>query len=267
VSDEKGAYVVPEDAEAAAKEKVRHGLLAAIADPSSIAALERIGVAPGWRCLDVGTGGGSIARWLAERVAPGGSVLATDVDLRWAEGGAANLELRRHDIVKDDLERDAFDLVHARGLLQHLPRREEAIDRMIAATRPGGWVLFEDTDWIQFDAQPIPEPFAALAKLARAHNERQSGYDGALGRRYLPLLQGRGLEDVDAEGRVFTMHGGTPSAEWFVLALDWAKDALVGAGVFPREVVEEALAQARRPDFRILSPVLLSAWGRKPARA
>ncbi len=264
MSEEKSAYVVPAEAEAAAKEKVRHGLLAAIADPSSIAALERIGVGAGWRCLDVGTGGGSVARWLADRVGAEGSVVATDVDLRWAEAGPANLELREHDVVKDDLEAEAFDLVHARGLLQHLPRREVAIDKMIAATRPGGWVLFEDTDWIQFDAQPIPEPFASLARLAREHNERQSDYDGALGRRYLPLLQGRGLEEVTAEGRVFTMAGGTPSAEWFVLALDWARDGLVQAGVFTREFVDEALAQARDPAFRILSPVLVSAWGRKP---
>jgi len=264
---EKQAYVVPADAESAGKEKIRHGLLAAIADPSSIQALERIGVAPGWRCLDVGTGGGSVARWLAARVGPAGSVLATDVDLRFAEtGGASNLELRRHDVVKDELPAGDFDLVHARGLLQHLDRREEVIDKLIAATRPGGFVLFEDVDWLLFDQQPIPEPFASLARLARAHNERQRGYDGTLGRRYLPLLQGRGLEAVEAAGHVFTMQGGTPSLEWFVLALDWARPSLVAAGVFSAELIDEALAQARQPDFKLLSPVLISAWGRKPVR-
>jgi SAM-dependent methyltransferase len=262
---EKQAYVVPDDAESARKEKIRHGLLAAIADPASIRALERIGVAKGARCLDVGTGGASLARWLAERVGPAGSVLATDVDLRFAEtGGFTNLELRRHDVVKDELPADAFDLVHARGLLQHLDRREEVIDKLIAATRPGGRVLFEDVDWLLFDQQPIPEPFASLARLARRHNESQRGYDGTLGRRYLPVLQGRGLEEVEAAGHVFTMQGGTPTLEWFVLALDWAKASLVAAGVFTAAFVDEALAQARRPEFKLLSPVLLSAWGRKP---
>lgn len=263
-SDRK-AYQVAGDAETEAKERIRHGLLAAIADPSSIRALEQIGVAPGWRCLDVGTGGASVARWLAERVGPQGSVLATDVDLRWAQGGPANLELRRHDVVADDLPAAAFDLVHARGLLQHLERREDVIDKLVAATRPGGCVLFEDVDWIQFDAQEIPEPFASLVRMARGHSERENGYDGALGRRYLALLQQRGLRGVEERGSVFTMHGGTPSAEWFVLALDWAKPALVQAGLFSEAFVDEALAQARDPEFAILSPILMSAWGRVPA--
>ena len=33
--------------------------------------------------LEIGAGGGSIARWLAERVGPTGSVLATDIDPRF----------------------------------------------------------------------------------------------------------------------------------------------------------------------------------------
>jgi SAM-dependent methyltransferase len=265
LSDEKTAYAVGSDAETERKEKLRHALLAAVADPSSIRALERIGVQPGWRCLDVGTGGASVARWLAERVGPNGSVLATDVDLRWAEGHAANLEFQSHDIVKDDLPEACFDLVHARGLLQHLDRRDEAIDKMLAATRPGGFVLFEDLDWVQFDAQAIDEPFASLVRLARGHTEHESGYDGTLGRRYLSLLASRGLQDIEAEGSVFTMHGGAASAEWFVLALDSAGPSLVERGLFSQAFVDEALAQARDPSFRILSPILMSAWGRKPA--
>ena len=37
---------------------------------------------PGWHCLEVGGGGGTVAHWMAERCAPGGSVLCTDIDPR-----------------------------------------------------------------------------------------------------------------------------------------------------------------------------------------
>lgn len=41
-----------------------------------------------------------------------------------------------------------FDLVHARALLCHLPEREQALDRMLGAVRPGGWILVEEPDYV-----------------------------------------------------------------------------------------------------------------------
>ena len=52
-------------------------------DPSTIRYLTGVGVAEGWACWEIGAGGGSIARWLAEQVGPTGSVLATDIDPRF----------------------------------------------------------------------------------------------------------------------------------------------------------------------------------------
>ena len=37
---------------------------------------------------------------------------------------------------------------------------------MIAATKPGGWVVVGDVDWIEFDAQLVPEPFATLSHVS-----------------------------------------------------------------------------------------------------
>ena len=37
-------------------------------DPGTIRHVETLGVAEGWRCWEVGAGGGSIAEWLARRV-------------------------------------------------------------------------------------------------------------------------------------------------------------------------------------------------------
>ncbi len=60
------------------------------------------------------------------------------------------------------------------------------------------------------------------------------------------------------------MHGGTPSAEWYVLALERAAPTLVEEGVLDEALVTEALAQARDPEFRVLGPLTISAWGRRP---
>ena len=66
-------------------------------DEYTAAAFDRIGVQPGWRCLDVGAGGGSVARDLAER---GASVVASDLDIRHLETlDNPRIEVRRHDVL------------------------------------------------------------------------------------------------------------------------------------------------------------------------
>src|SRR5438093_11116540 len=71
------AYLLEHDWE---REPLRLRLLEQHADPTSARRLEATGVRAGWRCLEVGAGHGSIARWLASQVAPSGSVVALDLE-------------------------------------------------------------------------------------------------------------------------------------------------------------------------------------------
>ena len=86
------------------------------------------GPAPGWHCLEVGGVSSAVAAWMADRVGPSGSVLVTDIDPRFMERSVyrrpPHLELRRHDIGTDPLPERAFDLIHARLVLMHVPQRE-----------------------------------------------------------------------------------------------------------------------------------------------
>ena len=92
-------------------ERERLALLTQFADPITTRRLTDLGVGPGWRCLDVGAGDGSVARWLAGQVGPEGRVVATDLEPRFLVGhGLPNLEVRRHNILEDELETAHFDL-------------------------------------------------------------------------------------------------------------------------------------------------------------
>ena len=53
-------------------ESDRLRLMSDLLDPSSEFHLLRIGVATGWRCLEIGAGNGSLSQWLAQRVGPFG---------------------------------------------------------------------------------------------------------------------------------------------------------------------------------------------------
>jgi SAM-dependent methyltransferase len=279
-ADDRTSYRITDDAEQVRLERARLHALARIRDPFTRGILTGLGLGPGWRCADVGCGAATMARWMAGQVGPSGRVLAADVDTRFVHalaaegtdapdpvgpvGPMAPLEIRTVDVTTDPVGDGEFDLVLARALLQHLHQRETVLDRLVAAAAPGGWVVVGDSDWIQFDAQPVPEPFATLSRLMRANSVQHSGHDPTLARRLLPMLQARGLRDVSAKGEVWTMHGGTDWAEWYVGGLARTGEAHIRSGVLPADFpLAEALAQARSPDFAVLSPISVHAWGRK----
>src|SRR6266851_716700 len=131
-------------------ERVRLAGLESALDPGTRDHLTRLGVGPGTHCLEVGAGGGSVAFWLAERVAPGGLVVATDLETDFLESAAPGyptLKVLTHDITAEDPP-TGFDFVHARWLVEWLPDKRLALGRMVSALRPGGTLLIEEPDFV-----------------------------------------------------------------------------------------------------------------------
>ena len=141
---------------AAAETATRFSALATIFDPGTIRHLTEIGVTKGWTCLEIGAGGGTIADWLCDRVGPEGRVMATDIDTQYLNSlNKPNLDVRCHDIARDVLPEDAFDLVHVRLVLVHLPERDEVLTRIVSALKPGGWLLAEEFDSLSLQPDPV----------------------------------------------------------------------------------------------------------------
>ncbi len=147
----------------------RFDALSVLYDRDTIRHLENRGVSEGWSCLEVGGGGGSIAAWLAERVGSTGSVLVTDVDPRYLEFlRAQNVEVRRHNIATDPLPERAFDLIHVRLVLMHVREREQALARLVAALKPGGWLVDEEYDSASLLPDPTVNPSEVFLETQRA---------------------------------------------------------------------------------------------------
>src|SRR5918911_563682 len=219
-------------------------------DPGTLLHLEALGVGAGWRCLEVGGGGGSVADWLCRRVGPGSSVLATDLDTRFLEAvRAPNLEVRRHDSVAEELPGAAFNLVHARTVLNHLGRRDVALRRMAAAPPA--------------DAGP-----AALFRRYWAAHDRFAaarGLDHAYGRRLYGDVCRLGLVDVGTEGRVSMVRGGTPQAELWRLSFQQVGEPTVRAGLLAERDLQAFLALLEDPGFVWMGMTIMAVWGRRPS--
>jgi SAM-dependent methyltransferase len=238
-----------------------------VLDPGTIRHLTARGVGAGWRCLEVGGGGGSITEWLCQRVGPGGRVVATDIDPRFlAALSYPTLEVRQHNIASDALEARAFDLIHTRNVLVHVPDREAVLRRLVAALKPGGWLLAEEADFVTLaPVAGTPEAAALFERVTAAILPAAAarGMDVGYGRRLEPALRDAGLVETGAEGRSFIYWGGTPGGEYHRLAWAQLRGLVVGPALTDAEM-DRMLALLQEPAFACQSPLFVAAWGRRP---
>lgn len=252
----------------------RFASLEALHDPATIQHLEALGVRDGWACWEVGGGGGSIAAWLARRVGEGGHVLVTDIDPRFLAAlkaaGHAHVAVHRHDVTRDPLPDDCFDLIHARLVLLHLPTAEQALRQLVTALKPGGWLLIEDFDMRFVDrtfptadraaAIVLQRVYAAVIQSVEAH-----GQPAGWGRGLYQRLRAADLLDVGMEGRFAVWSGGSARARLDRVNVEQVRVEAVARGLVTEAEVEQALALLEDPNTAFSSPVMFSAWGRRPA--
>ena len=142
--------------------------------------LDLAGVTVGIRVLDLGAGAGDQTVLAAQRVGPGGSVLATDIsesmlDLARQEvraAGLLNVEARLMDAQRLELPSGSFDAAIARFSLQFVPDVQRALAEVRRVVKPGcrfAAVVFSSVERNPFRAgpqaivsrlagRPFPEP-------------------------------------------------------------------------------------------------------------
>ncbi|MGH3367617.1 MAG: methyltransferase domain-containing protein [Nocardioidaceae bacterium] len=118
----------------------------------------------GMSLLDVGCGPGTITADLAELVSPGSvtgverSLGVLDIARRQAAGHSGGVDFVVSDVHALGFRDDAFDVVHAHQVLQHLADPVHALREMGRVCAPGGTVAVRDSDYAAFRWQPeLPE--------------------------------------------------------------------------------------------------------------
>lgn len=243
------------------RERERLNGLAVLYDEGTERVLSAAGVARGWRCLEIGGGTGTIARWLASQVGPQGQVVVTDVDVRFLdELDDERVKVRRHDIVRDDLEEGAFDLVHARLVIQHLSARECALQKAARALRRGGVLVVEDAIVCETPCNP---DFPAWHRVMRAFVAafQTAGADPIHGVRLPAMLADIGLQDIHCEARMPIAFSATSTSTFLSLSLAQARDQFVAAGLLTATEVDATLEMLAQPGYAATAPTVVACWG------
>ncbi len=169
---------------------------------STVSLFERAGIAPGMRVLDVGSGAGDVAITVARMVGSSGSVAGVELDPpsaavaqgRARETGLANVEVHSGDVATVDLP-GPFDAIVGRLVLMHLPDPVAVLARLRTFLRPGGLVVFQESQvsrqWISFPPSPTLERvervrIAALASGRAAYGQMGLALRGTYLRAGLP---------------------------------------------------------------------------------
>lgn len=235
--------------------------------------LNRVGVHPGWRCLDVGCGTGDVTFEIARMVGEDGKVVGLDIDPvklglarnEAAQIGLQNIEFRTID-VNDWTEPLGYDLVYCRFLLQHLSQPLDMLSRMWAAVKSGGTLVVEDADFEGLHCEPSNEGFEFYARTYPSTVARYGG-DASLGRKLFRLFLRAGIADphvklvqrVDATGLVKRMP---------LLTLQATAESMVDGGLATADSIQSAIASLEAftddPTTIIGSPRIYQVWSRRP---
>jgi SAM-dependent methyltransferase len=249
--------------DAATAEYQRLDLMSKILDPWTRGYLRDLGVGPGWQCLELGGGNGSIAEWLCREVGPSGSVTSLDLEPVLLElVPAQNLTVRRADVRTDPLPQASYDLVTCRALLHQIAEHAPAVlARMAAAVRPGGWLLVQEPD---FSLAPTTEPEVwAAAWNGLLRWGRAQGVDWLIGRRLPGMVSALGLGRPQAKTDVQNIRGGDRGARYFQLFFAEVRDRVLAGGELDAATLDAASGLLDDPDQWTQCWMMTAVWARR----
>ncbi|MCL4466086.1 MAG: class I SAM-dependent methyltransferase [Chloroflexi bacterium] len=145
------------------------------------ATLDRLGLRPGQRVLEIGPGPGRLLIPAARRVSPGGEAVGLDIQpgmverlrARAADAGVSNLTAILGDAAQPNVPPESFDVAYLCTALGEIREREAALRQCYAALNPGGLLslteLFPD---------PHYQSRATVRRLAEAAGFRLEAMHG-----------------------------------------------------------------------------------------
>jgi SAM-dependent methyltransferase len=234
------------------------------------ALLDRIGVAAGWRCLDLGCGARGITDLLSERVGSTGRVIGIDKNEQFlaharAHAGA-NVEFHRGNAYATGLPAGAFDLVHMRFVAATAGEPEVLLREAVRLARPGGVVVLQEPDADTLDCYP-PHPAWDRLKTAMLGAFAGVGADVFLARRLHTLMAQAGLADIHYRPFVLGLRGDDPMADHLPATVESLRGTILTLGLLSEAEIPGLLARCRAhirdPGTVVRSFMVAQVWGRK----
>jgi len=245
---------------------------ALVADTSIM--LHRIGVAAGWRCLDLGCGPRGITDLLGKRVGPTGRVVGLDADAVFLDharqhadsSNLVNVEFVTGDVFRTGLPAGTFDLVHTRFVASTIGNAERLLHECVPLTRPGGFVAFQEADISTLNCYPSNH---AWERLKGALTEV---FPHIAGKPWSPhdlyrMFRQSGLEDVQYRPFLVGFRPSDPMADYLPATMESVRSALMEKRSIDANELDVAIAACRAhladPSTVSTYHTVVQVWGKR----
>lgn len=239
--------------------------------PQMVGLLDRVGVASGWRCLDLGCGPRGAAHDLAARVGSSGQVVGLECNADFiAEARASapkNVEIIEGDAYSTGLPDGGFDFVHMRFLASTSGQPNRLVAKAVRLVRPGGWFAMQEADGSTLACYPPHPAWTRLREgLISLFPEAQG--DDPAAHRHFRMLRAQGMDSVGYHPALVGVKAGDPWRDFLPATASSARNALIASSAMTEEALERDIAECRAhladPDTVFVSHMLVQVWGRKP---
>jgi SAM-dependent methyltransferase len=243
--------------------------------PDSNAQLDKIGIRPGERVIDLGCGPGGVLNLLGKRVGPTGSVLGIERSAHFvelarrfvADHALPQVEVREGDAYDTGLPRASFDGAHMRLVLVNVPKPELIVREMVSLVRPGGWIASFEADFLAHICDPPLPAWTRLLEAYIAYSAAQ-GIDLFIGRRTHRLFREAGVVDIETDAVVHVYPRGHDRRTILRDFINNVSVKMVDGGFIQRHQLEDDLAELEhylsRPDAMVTSHMFFRLCGRVP---
>lgn len=206
-----GSYIFESHAEDREFHRLR--MIESANDPESIALLLRTGIQPGWTCLELGPGAGSILQWLGTQVGSTGMVIGIDKKTSYLQNfSTLPYDIREGNFLDVSID-PPLDLVHARYVLIHNHQDMDILRKIHGLLKRGGMAVFEEPDFTStklLDNDPDDPHFRVNAAMCKMFMDL--GLDPGYALRLPQKLQSCGFEIIETRTTMHLCEGNSPFA-------------------------------------------------------
>jgi SAM-dependent methyltransferase len=252
----------------------RLGMQADAIAPDARVLLDRIGVATGWRCLDLGCGPRGITDLLSEYVGPTGQVVGLDRNEEFLAHGRAhapsNVAFRHGEAGNTGMPSGSFDLVHMRFVAGTTSNPVALLREAVRLARPGGIVAAQEPETDTMCCYP---PHPAWDKLMAVMEAVfvSIGADVHIARRLHTLFGRAGLSDIHYRPFLLGWRADDPMIDHLPATTESLRGSILKLRLLTEEELPALLAQCRAhlrdPGTVVRSFMVAQVWGRKAGPA
>ncbi len=238
---------------------------------STIGLLKSIGVASGWKCLDLACGPEGITHYLLELVGSSGHVTGLDGDeefLAIARADAPdNCEFILGDAYATGLPDKTFDLVHIRFLASTAGSPEKLVGEAVRLVAPGGVVAIQEADFHTLMCYPEHPAWRELADIFVACFPDGGG--DPIAHRLYRLLMRAGLENVCYNPVLIGTRAQDAWRDYMPSTVESMKKRIINDLGVPKAHLEKLIADVREhlshPETVWTFNSVIQTWGRMPS--